>query len=704
MWFRSLHAFLLTAAVAACGSSSSPECTASTQCDFAPGGQCKMDPAGHSFCQYGDATCPGGVRWSAEAGDGLASACVAAFTVQVTKQGGGGGTVSSTSGINCGPTCSSAVADGTSVTLTAAPDATSLFTAWGGDAATCGTSTVCILTVSQATNAIAMFDKIAAYPLTVSITGSGVGTVKSQEGRIECGTMCTATYQTGTMVQLMASTSASAVFTGWFDDAASCGLAATCTLDMNTARRATARFSQTGASLWISHIGGAGDEFGQLVAVDPAGDVVIAGLYLYTDATAGSFDLVNHGSLDDVFIAKLSRDDGHVVWAKGWGGTGIDTISSLAIDATTGDAIVAGTFQGSADFGGAAALMHAGDGDGYYLGRYSGADGHAIWVSSIDATFMSSVVATVSASGVLYLAGSFNGNLNLDSSHQLTAASFGDGFLARLSSDGKTAAWATQMPGQSAGDLMNVKATVVDSVGNVVMAGNFKGGLSLAGSGTDAYKSGGGTDAFVAKFRPDNGGNLWVRPAGGSLDDSCNGVAVGPSNEVVAICQSDIGNGSVPLDYGNGVQVLPGPADGNKNEVVVAKYSATNGYDWAHRLGGPNDQFGTGIGVDASGDRVLVGGSFLTEIELPNRTLSSASIDEVDAWTAALSSADGTDVWGQKFGSTRGVTIGELAVDDTTSRVYVSGSFINLVDYGGSNQLDSDGGQDGYSVCIVPQL
>src|SRR5262249_16782616 len=245
------------------------------------------------------------------------------------------------------------------------------------------------------------------------------------------------------------------------------------------------------------------------------------------------FDLVNHAGLDDVFIAKLSRDDGHVIWAKGWGGKGIDTISSLAIDPTTGDAIIAGTFQGSADFGGASALMHAGDGDGYYLGRYSGADGHGIWVSPIDAMFMSSVVATVSASGVLYLAGSFNGNLNLDSAHQLTAASFGDGFLARLSSDGKTAAWVAQMPGQSAGDLMNVKASVVDSVGNIVIAGNFKGGLSLAGSGTDAYKSGGGTDAFVAKFRLDNGGEPWGGPAGGPVGGSCHRGAGRPAPQTM---------------------------------------------------------------------------------------------------------------------------------------------------------------------------
>src|SRR5215468_3599188 len=97
--------FVVVATVCACGSTSSQQCTASTQCDLQSGGQCKKAPTGDSFCQYPDATCAGGVRWSAEAGDNLASTCVAAYTVQITKQGGGGGTVTSAAGIDCGPTC-----------------------------------------------------------------------------------------------------------------------------------------------------------------------------------------------------------------------------------------------------------------------------------------------------------------------------------------------------------------------------------------------------------------------------------------------------------------------------------------------------------------------------------------------------------------------------------------------------------------------
>ncbi|MBO0746773.1 MAG: hypothetical protein J2O47_00395, partial [Acidimicrobiaceae bacterium] len=50
-----------------------------------------------------------------------------------TKAGLGAGTItSSPAGINCGPTCTSAFAEGTAVTLTAAPDPGSAFNSWSG--------------------------------------------------------------------------------------------------------------------------------------------------------------------------------------------------------------------------------------------------------------------------------------------------------------------------------------------------------------------------------------------------------------------------------------------------------------------------------------------------------------------------------------------------------------------------------------------
>jgi Divergent InlB B-repeat domain len=82
-------------------------------------------------------------------------------SLTVTKLGSGSGTVtSSPSGIDCGATCTAAYSKGTTVTLTATPDAGSTFTSWGGD---CTGAGPCTVTMDQDRAVTATFD-IAAQP------------------------------------------------------------------------------------------------------------------------------------------------------------------------------------------------------------------------------------------------------------------------------------------------------------------------------------------------------------------------------------------------------------------------------------------------------------------------------------------------------------------------------------------------------------
>lgn len=75
------------------------------------------------------------------------------FTINVSKSGTGKGNITSNPvGINCGAVCSANYTNGTSVTLTAIPDSTSLFSGWSNG---CTGNGVCILT--QNANPIATF-------------------------------------------------------------------------------------------------------------------------------------------------------------------------------------------------------------------------------------------------------------------------------------------------------------------------------------------------------------------------------------------------------------------------------------------------------------------------------------------------------------------------------------------------------------------
>lgn len=88
----------------------------------------------------------------------------AQHTLAVSKSGSGSGTVtSSPAGIDCGPTCSAAFGDGTSVSLTANPAAGSTFTGWGGD---CSGSGSCQLTMSGDHSVSASFTAMPRPPNT----------------------------------------------------------------------------------------------------------------------------------------------------------------------------------------------------------------------------------------------------------------------------------------------------------------------------------------------------------------------------------------------------------------------------------------------------------------------------------------------------------------------------------------------------------
>jgi hypothetical protein len=83
-------------------------------------------------------------------------------TLDVTKSGSGAGSItSSPAGIDCGPTCSTALDYGTVLDLTASPDADSMFIGWAGD---CTGTGACSVTLDHARAVTATFTAVAHQP------------------------------------------------------------------------------------------------------------------------------------------------------------------------------------------------------------------------------------------------------------------------------------------------------------------------------------------------------------------------------------------------------------------------------------------------------------------------------------------------------------------------------------------------------------
>ena len=85
-----------------------------------------------------------------------------------------------------------------------------------------------------------LFAKYAMqYGLTTVLSGEGSGTVTSLPTGINCGTSCSAAYNSGTSVTLTATPASGSLFAGWSGDCSGTG---TCTVSMNQANSVMATF------------------------------------------------------------------------------------------------------------------------------------------------------------------------------------------------------------------------------------------------------------------------------------------------------------------------------------------------------------------------------------------------------------------------------------------------------------------------------
>ncbi len=166
------------------------------------------------------------------------AAAPANYQLNVQAAGSGAGTITSTpAGIHCGQTCSASFASGSAVTLSATPSAGSTFAGWSGS---CSGTGACTVTMTGDASVTATFTVAQAidYQLSVQEAGSGVGTVTSNPGGINCGQACSASFASGTAVTLSATANAGSTFAGWSGGCSGTGLCSV-TLAANTAVTAT---------------------------------------------------------------------------------------------------------------------------------------------------------------------------------------------------------------------------------------------------------------------------------------------------------------------------------------------------------------------------------------------------------------------------------------------------------------------------------
>ena len=176
----------------------------------------------------------------------------APIPLTVMRAGSGSGTVlSMPTGIDCGTTCTASFLPATTVTLTATPDASSVFTGWSG---ACSGMTTCTVPLMVASTVTATF-QLKPVSVSVMLLGTGTGVVTSSPAGIDCGATCSATFPFGTMVTLTPTAMPGSTFTGW---TGACMGSGACVVTATMAAAVGATFTRDTFLLTVSKAGTGG--------------------------------------------------------------------------------------------------------------------------------------------------------------------------------------------------------------------------------------------------------------------------------------------------------------------------------------------------------------------------------------------------------------------------------------------------------------
>jgi hypothetical protein len=657
--------------VAACNSSIEvSECVTSTQCDFTTGGVCTPDRLGHRFCQYPEAPtlCPGGWRWSSEAGDGLAAVCVQPFAVTVEKGGDGHGLLTSMpEGIDCGTICTTEVADGHVITLRATPDATSRAATWGNASASCAGET-CALTVTQAVTVSVTFEEVPLHTLAVARQGEGSGTVTSGQGEISCGSGpgCTHAFRDGTAIMLTATPDAqsSSEFAGWGGDATSCGTSATCPLTMDGDKSVTATFRLMPLVSVTVGGGGMGTVTSQPQGIACPGTCAArfptsTSLALVARPTSGSGlagwggDVASCG-FDPNCAVQVSGDEnvsarfekgGYVAWAIKVEATGAADVRNVRVD-PDGDIVIAGVYQRDGDVAGTP-LPQAGPTKTLYVAKLAGLDGSVRWARGFPTT--GALYANADhfvvdpITGDIVLAGSFGGSLDLGGPESLQSDANGDLFVARLSGEDGHHLWSFVISSTADEPAIHV---AIDR-DKVLVMGSFTSSIDLGDGTLRPVK--GFQDMYLA-WHSLATGNFLASPPPKTIGDTgatiiVTDVAIDASHNFVAT-----GTFSGTTKFGGGL------FDPNRTAIggaYVAKYDASGAYLWTVTGGSPGSNIGTSVSLGPGNTVYAVGESDVSQatdtVAFNGVQAPEAAGTKAEIFTASITS-DGLVDWVRRFG------------------------------------------------------
>ena len=188
-----------------------------------------------------------------------------------------------------------------------------------------------------------------------------------------------------------------------------------------------------GAAIWAKRFGDAQSQQGYGVAVDPLGNVAVAG-QIRGSIDFGGGPLTNvdpTNATTDAYVAKLDAGGGYL-WAQRFGDVAIQAATGVAMDAA-GDVAIVGLFKGSVGFGGATFTDPSAGTFDAFVAKLASANGAHLWSHQVgDASDQRGRGIAMDAAGDVFITGAYQGTIALGPAATITSTSGNDVFTVKL--------------------------------------------------------------------------------------------------------------------------------------------------------------------------------------------------------------------------------------------------------------------------------
>lgn len=370
-----------------------------------------------------------------------------------------------------------------------------------------------------------------------------------------------------------------------------------------------ARLDARGAHLWSRRFGSAEGDIPAGIALDPSGDVFVAGMVQapmdFGGPTLDPGDALKY----DVVVAKLAGSDGSHVWSRRYGDPSeSDRTYAIAAD-DVGSVAVGGRFLGTLEF--VEGEPHS-PGNDAFVAKIDGA-GEAVWSTALGGPGEDVVdELAFDADGDLWVVGTFTGAVDLGGG-PVGQAGVTSVVLAKLDGgDGSHLFSVALGPGAhyAGADVIALPA------GDVVATAGIIGTVDLGGG---SLPDGGGHDAVIVRLTRE-GAHVWSRRFGGARDQ--DGRVLAAAADGGLFLGVDL-LGDLGLGLGLAPVVGPRSDDGGEVDAVLVRLASSGEPLWARTFSGSGKQAirdlaaepegGVFVAAESDGS-VSWGGALLTSV------------------------------------------------------------------------------------------